>query len=302
MTDKKPGVGVVVGRFQVPSLSQGHIDLLRVAEMHQAFCVIVGVAPFPSPVNPLSFDSRRAMIQQRFPSATIVMKRDESDDDTWSHHLDLDLKALYPSLDITLYGGRDSFVRYYSGRLRTVVIPDWSWNTPSGTEIRASVSEVDSDAYRSGVIAGMPRPRVFPVVDMAGLCDNDSAVLLVKRSHEQAWRFPGGFVDPGDASYVTAAQREFFEETGVGLICPRLLIEDGVRIDDWRFRGTGNAVISMPYIGRIDKEPECGGRHDDVDDVEKIPIDALLNAVVPEHRIIASLVIQRGTEGWLDKS
>ena len=42
---------------------------------------------------------------------------------------------------------------------------------------------------------------------------SDSNVLLVKDKQKSEWQFPGGIIDPTDASPLNAALREFREET-----------------------------------------------------------------------------------------
>ena len=58
----KDGAGVVIGRFQVPSLHAGHINLLEVASNHQRLIVLVGCHPFGQSKNhPLDYAAREAI-------------------------------------------------------------------------------------------------------------------------------------------------------------------------------------------------------------------------------------------------
>ena len=64
-------VGVLVGRFQVPNLHPGHIELIQsVCEAHSKVLIFLGLAPTKATRNnPLDFESRKHMILEKFPTS-----------------------------------------------------------------------------------------------------------------------------------------------------------------------------------------------------------------------------------------
>jgi bifunctional NMN adenylyltransferase/nudix hydrolase len=67
---KKADVGILVGRFQVPQLTQGHIDLIQqVVENHSKTIIFLGLSPLKCSLrNPLDFETRKQLILDKFPS------------------------------------------------------------------------------------------------------------------------------------------------------------------------------------------------------------------------------------------
>ena len=76
----KYDVGVIVGRFQVPSLHEAHRELIQsVVNKHPRTIIFLGVSPVPtSRNNPLDFETRRRMIQDEFPEVEILYIKDSS--------------------------------------------------------------------------------------------------------------------------------------------------------------------------------------------------------------------------------
>lgn len=128
--------GVVIGRFQVPALHIGHRFLLTHAkERHAALIIIVGVSPALDEKNPLSFEERREMLLEVHPDASIVPLSDHPSDEAWSALLDALVET--HADDAMLYGSRDSFIPFYSGRFPTHFVEPVK--SPSGTDIRHEV-------------------------------------------------------------------------------------------------------------------------------------------------------------------
>ena len=66
--------GVVVGRFQVDDLHEGHktfIDVVRKA--HPRVIIFLGLSPAKcSTNNPLDYDSRKKMINRHYPDINVL--------------------------------------------------------------------------------------------------------------------------------------------------------------------------------------------------------------------------------------
>ena len=111
-------------------------------------------------------------------------------------------------------------------------------------------------------------PIAFHTVDGAvtRTTDGQFEVLLIQKKAEvgsNQWRFPGGFVDPGDDSAEAAVRREVDEETGgyeVG--APEYICS--AKIDDPRYRNSVHKIITSFF-----EVPYLWGKEKAGDDAEK---------------------------------
>lgn len=212
-------LGAIVGRFQVPELTDGHkklIDLVK--SRHGQVLIAVGciTAKERTKRDPLDYAVREAMIKAEFPDAIVIPVTDcPGNNELWSQNLDSVMRTICPMGEITLYGGRDSFIPFYTGRFPTYKIElEFS---PSGTDLREYTSNrirISGD-FRAGMIYSMVNmyQRVYPTVDIAII--SDGHVLMGRKPNETLWRFPGGFADVRDKSFEESAIREAKEETGI---------------------------------------------------------------------------------------
>src|SRR5271168_4896077 len=104
----KPSYGVIVGRFQVNDLHDGHMELFReVRGRHNRVIVFIGIAPTDiTRSNPLDFETRKRMIQSKFPEFTVLPILDVNSVEFWSQSLDKRISEVADFGDVTLYGGR----------------------------------------------------------------------------------------------------------------------------------------------------------------------------------------------------
>lgn len=153
-------VGVIVGRFQVPELHVGHLRLVNyVNDRHSKLVIVLGV---PSKYGctkkyPLSFELRRQMILNHFPSAVVLSVKDVPSDEDWSESLDVCIgDNVDPNYRVKLYGARDSFIKCYSGKYETEELLSGD-EVISGTAVReeCGLKEINSSEFRSGVIWAM---------------------------------------------------------------------------------------------------------------------------------------------------
>ena len=223
--------GVIIARFQVPELHLGHMYLINeVIRIHGDNVVILlgesGSAP--TDINPLNYEMREVMLKQHFPKLTVDKLIDYPDDIIWSEILDKTLNK-YPGAPI-LYGSRKSFKPHYKGKHPVITIdPVWE---RSGTDIRRELmTPIHTTNFRAGMIHQTMTsfPKVYPTVDIACFkyepvvttnAENletpgvATYLLMGKKINEPLWRFPGGFVDPEDLTFLHAAKRELKEEVG----------------------------------------------------------------------------------------
>lgn len=282
-------IGVIVGRFQVPELHAGHVELIqRVVDNHKRVAIFLGVTPvLVTKKNPLDFITRKEMILKVFPNITILALPDKPNDSDWSLELDKRIREIFPIGEALLYGGRDSFSRAYIGSFETTEIEQIA--NFSGTEMRKEVSleTKASPDFRAGVIfaAYNQYPKVFPTVDVAIMRGNE--VLLGRKSHQTLFRFIGGFVDPTDDNFEQAAQRETQEETGVEV--DNLQYVGTARIDDWRYRHEVDKIITTLFTA--DYVAGNATAQDDIAEIKWFKInDLTVDNFVVEHRVLWGLL------------
>lgn len=242
--------GVIIARFQSPYLHEGHKALIdAVTSNHAKAVIVLGVSPvLGSRKNPLDFHTREKMIKKDYPELVVLPLADHPIDARWSQALDTLLASVFPGTGFKLYGSRDSFIPYYSGKYETVELPETS--THSSTLIREQISDrvLDSEAFRTGVIYAHANTylKVYPTVDIAVFRNTKAELLLGKKDIDNKWRLLGGFSDPTDNSYEEAAQRELVEECGP-IETTDMQYEKSFRVDDWRYRREADKIITSLF-------------------------------------------------------
>jgi len=291
--------GVLVGRFQVNALHDGHRELFnQVAERHKRVIVFVGVNPGGISLNhPLDFITREKMIKAEYPDFIVLPLDDMRGDPEWSDQLDAEIKKVVKgNSEVTLYGGRDSFVPHYTGRFKPLEL-----NLPpkitaiKGTDIRRECSDnvIASADFRAGMIYASAQgyPILFPTVDIAALYQSEDKLelLLGRRANETKWRFPGGFAEARTKSFEEDARRELFEETHVSL--DNLTYVGSANIPDWRYAATPDRKLrTLFFRGYASSLSATAG--DDLAEVKWFDVSKLQPAVlVEEHSVLYHMLM-----------
>jgi bifunctional NMN adenylyltransferase/nudix hydrolase len=282
-------VGVIIGRFQVPDLTKSHQALIEhVGQECNRTIILLGISPLKSTVNnPLDYEQRVQMIKKEFGDSrpvTISHIADCYSDTEWSSRIDLVIRDLVGCdfHEVALYGGRDSFIKHYTGQFKTIEMRSDDQGD-SGTDIReeARKESIDNEFFRRGVIWGVNNQykRVNPTVDVAIIKDNK--ILLGRKSGEDKWRFIGGFAS-GKTSYELDAKREVQEETGMEVA--DLTYVGSYPVDDWRVRSEKKVSImtvlfkAIYVFGMV--EPA-----DDIEEAEWFLFEGCtLPSIIPAHR------------------
>jgi len=277
------GTGIIIGRFQVFELNPVHERLIEsVRQKHLQAFVFLGSNPAPSDRNPLDWEFRGHMFYEKYGDDIQVAEMpDLPDDRIWSQELDRRIMALRPEVPVTLYGSHDEFVDRYSGRFPVepldAIVADFS-------EDPVPVEADSPRDFRAGALyASFSRfPTVYPTVDVAVFRNNYRELLLARKENETRFRLPGGFADPEDDSYEMAAMRELGEECGE-IEVDALTYLGSCRIDDWRYRGSSDSVITHLYACILsDGEP---APDDDIAELRWFEMDKLQGShFVPEHQ------------------
>jgi bifunctional NMN adenylyltransferase/nudix hydrolase len=282
--EKKVGVGVIVGRFQVATPHEGHREIIElVLKRHHKVILILGNAAIRATKNdPLDYPMRRRMLEEAYPNVTVLYNDDHPDDTQWVKKLEWNIEQnVPPGQKVVLYGSRDSFIETYKrngGRHDTYeLVPTHIISASNQREI-ASLSAKHSEDFRNGAIWACQNQYdcAYPTVDVAIVRRDGNEVithLLMgnKKADGDLIRFIGGFVQPtddngnGDA-YEINARRESAEETGLSVEGFQYL--GTFQIDDWRYRRQTDKIITTLFLATVQfghAEPK-----DDIDKLEWI--------------------------------
>lgn len=299
MDTKSYSIGSLVGRFQVHELHDAHDYLInQVVDNHKKVILFLGVTRTSSTKkNPLDFETRKRMIQKKYPNITIIALPDFGDDKRWAQEMDKRIREIYPIGDVLMYGGRDSFIPYYKKGTGQFDCKELEQHTfVSGTEVRKMVSEqvMDSSDFRAGVIyqSYNQYPKVYPCVDVAVFNGDNTKVLLAKKPFEDGWRFIGGFAHPNDTSYEQTAKRKIMDEAGKGLEIGDMCYITSMRVDDWRYRTEEDKITTILFrckyiFGSIEPSQEISElKWFDLVDINE-------NIMVHEHKELVKVLISK---------
>lgn len=287
-------IGVIIGRFQVCELHAGHIHLINFTLKHsdELLFLIGTTEAFPSKRNPLTYQVREAMIKKAFPDSTIAPLPDCPSNVEWSHSVDQIISEKFPGYYVNLFGSRDSFIPYYSGRFTTVMVMEVP--APSGTAIRKSISGevMASKKFRKGMILAQNSrlPISYQTVDIAVIQSKDQLVLMGRKKIDgKNYRFIGGFVDPSDTSLEEAALRELKEEAGL-FNFQKLKYLGSFRISDYRYENEPDKIMTAFFVTcQFSGQAKAG---DDINEVAWIPIQKCKELAVWEHKKLAEKLIE----------
>lgn len=295
-------VGVLVGRFHVDTLHVGHKELIdHVVINHKKVILFLGVAKAVGRKNPLDYATRKAMIQTDYPDIVILPLEDKRYNSVWSSNLDNAISIPFGEQKALIYGSRDSFIPSYLGKNKTVELePSVDY---SGTAVREEIASeiINHPFFRAGIIYSVygERPKTFPTVDICAYNDKGQ-FLMAKKPNENLWRFVGGFVDRNDDSYEIAAKREFYEETGGDARLGELSYICSQKVDDWRYRGTENGIMTTLFLARYafgravaSDDLANGGDLQWVNIKDFSNYDGVRTKVMPEHRDLMTKLIDR---------
>jgi 8-oxo-dGTP pyrophosphatase MutT (NUDIX family) len=171
------------------------------------------------------------------------------------------------SPDAPLIVGRDFFDR--ARKKLTLDVPQ-ALHDHSIEEFARGDLDLDPQTWEQvGVKATRPAAVLIPVVDHA-----EPGVLLTTRtsdlpSHASQIAFPGGKIDPTDASPLAAALREADEEIGLD----HALIEPIGYLDLYL---TFSGFRILPLVARVDPDYRLKINPDEVADAFEVPLEFLM--------------------------
>jgi bifunctional NMN adenylyltransferase/nudix hydrolase len=290
---------VIVARFQTPYLHEGHLELIsQVKKSHEKLVILLGVSPLPGTrKNPYDYYTREKMIKKDYPEIIVLPVSDNPSDSVWSESMDNLLKSVFPAEQFILYGSRDSFIPHYTGRFETIELPEHG--DYNATELRRQYADkvFDSKDFRAGILYAYYNQytKVYPTVDIAVLKNNKAEILLGKKAIDNKWRLIGGFADPEDSDYESAAKRELTEECGE-LETTEMQYETSRKINDWRYRNEADKIITLLFsCDYISGTPLA---QDDIMEISWFKLADLPEMIAagktnPEHNALLTLLVNK---------
>ena len=142
-------IGIIIGRFQVPTLHKGHLHLISsVLELTDEVHIFIGTAKPENQFTPhdsLPYEARRAMILDSYPILTesnIHEIPDIGNWELWVKDLDARIENLNLNGEIFICGSRDSVaIKYkaFHGKFANLIIPELKGF--SGTNARKQIEQ-----------------------------------------------------------------------------------------------------------------------------------------------------------------
>lgn len=285
-------IGVIIARFQTPFLHEGHISLINEVKSEHSKCVILlGVSPIKgSSRNPFDYFARERMIKGTFADLVILPLCDHPSDALWSQNIDQLLIDTFPGEKFKIYGSRDSFIPYYSGKNETIELPEHG--EFNATEIRKQYADkvLDSVDFRAGILYAYNNQysKVYPTVDIAVFKNKTEQILLGRKSNSRLWRLIGGFCDPEDNSFEESALRELQEECGE-IQVTNLTYFKSQKIQDWRYKNESDKIISTVFTCEYQSGTPIPS--DDIVDLQWFNLKNLdMELISPEHVALMQLL------------
>jgi bifunctional NMN adenylyltransferase/nudix hydrolase len=311
-TDYK-ATGVIVARFQVPELHVEHKALIdKVMQYHKKVFVFLGTSPVKTNKNPLDYPTRVRMILDQYPTISVLPISDVESDKQWAENLDAMIKSVEPTKKIILYGGRDSFSKFYKpfGKFETVELA--STFDISGSEVREAISNevLSSSDFRSGQIYQLENrfPIVYPTVDVIitrnfHQTNGSEMEFLLGKKHAEVndnkWRIVGGFIEKRHNGGKNAAIAEVEEETNLDISKSIINYVGQYNIDDWRYRGTKDGIMTTVFhvdiipnwMDKSSSNTEKAG--DDLAEIKWFKRSEVMSIIRDTHREIMSDFLEK---------
>lgn len=158
----------------------------------------------------------------------------------------------------------------------------WGEQPQPGELMTVPPEAVAAPAGSAAAASLAPRTPVPAAVLVAVIHGASPGVLLTKRTttlstHAGQVAFPGGRIDPGDASAEDAALREAWEEVGLRAAD----VELAGRLPDYV---TGTGFVVTPVLGLLPDGLDYTPQPSEVEAIFLLPLSVLLDPSAPERR------------------
>ena len=268
---------VVVGRFQIDILHEGHQNLIRAAyENCDRVIILIGTRIVRSESDPLPFHMVSQVVKGVSAATEVHELKDCKSDEQWVSNLKSKIEELTSEEDeVFYYGSRDSFLSTISDHKNIVELHQEV--EISSTEVRNSINYENNRMFRRGYIKAIQDefPAHFAVVD--AIVTDGVNILLGKK--ESGFCIIGGFADSCDSNLEEAVIREVKEETNLDITDPIYLMS--AQCKDWRYTRYRQPFTSV-YVSKVDsfEGAEAG---DDLNDIVVVPLTTALELLTGHH-------------------
>lgn len=287
----KKDLAVIIGRFQVPELSEQHIEIFETLfKNHDGVMAVVCLSSVQTTKNnPLDYASRQQMLKEAFPNLVIRYIKDIRDDLTWGHNLEAIVSSVADGKyeDVTLYGSKHNFIDHYISReYDTKEIDQIIFTNPDNMLKSISTRKDKGKDFREGCFFAAHNQYDNPIttVDVAIIRKTEDSyqLLLGRKEHETEYRFIGGFTECDSESFEDDAVREVKEECGdIEISEPQYI--GSYKIDDWRYRNETRSIKTLFYMCRF-----ISGNPIPSDDIFELKwfdiLEITMDTLVQEHR------------------
>ena len=279
-SNRKTSVGIIVGRFQIPELTDPMRKLINaVYDAHIHTACFLKTHPVPGHrSNPLSFVNRRQMLQDEYPDMFIAPIMDMAVSEKWQAALIGEIRKHYPLYHVVVYFTNAEDMKLHGSMkgIQTELLDIDSLITYESVK-EASIRSISTVDFRCGVMYGLAHQyyKTLSTVDIGVIrtMNGQDHVLWGRKENETKRRLIGGFEEPNAKLGLTAeedAARELFEETGLIVTPDQLFFLTRMNVNDWRYIGSGDQIRTTLFI-TFDAEgtPKAG---DDIVEVGWSPL------------------------------
>lgn len=298
-------LGVLIGRFQVPEMHEGHRFIVRqMLEQCDQVLVLFGSANRATSVkNPFSYRERRLSTFRLFPEVLMAPLNDYLyNDSQWMADVAATIEGCRESLendfqanfDVLLYGHHKDGNDYLNWFPQYEYVNINSDIDISGTEIRNSFTHLLPENVQADMKYFAKEKLLFkdyPFPDALNISCGDAVVeclghiLLIRRKYTPGagnWALPGGHKETNE-TYLQCALRELGEETNLRI--PQQVLVGSIkstRLFDSPKRSSGIPKITLAVHMVVKPDPDGSlpraNGLDDASETRWVPINDVLNS------------------------
>lgn len=274
---KQIKVGVLIGRFQVPEMHEGHRFLVRemLEECDKVLILFGSANRAPSPRNPFSYVYRAQAAKALFPDIYTAPLNDYLyNDSQWVADVDNTIQYMLAhkmgcdTAKVILYGHKKDGNDYLNWFPQYEYVNINSDIDISGTEVRRSsypllpkAIQDDMDYYGKEALAfsNYPYPENLNFCCADNVVECSGHILLIQRKRAPGagtWALPGGFKNNNE-TFLECAIRELYEETNLRV--PEKVLRGSIvstSIFDHPARSTGIVRNTMAVYYRFPANPD----------------------------------------------